>query len=259
VAGPRILRAMDLGLSGRVALVCGASAGIGRAIAAALVDEGARVAISSRSRERIERAAAEIGAHPLVHDNADLDAIPDLVAAVEDRFGSGIEVLVCNTGGPPASPDALAFTREQWDLAHRTLVQAPVELVAAVVPGMRERGFGRIVNVVSTVAREPNPALMLSNTERAGVLGAFTTIAHQVAGDGITLNSLLTGRIATERLYSLAGSEQAARERARAEVPAGRLGTPEEMAAAAVFLCSRGAAYITGTAIAVDGGMSRAI
>jgi 3-oxoacyl-[acyl-carrier protein] reductase len=250
---------METGIAGRVALVCGASAGIGRAIAAALAAEGARVAITSRSPERIRAAGAAIGAHPLVHDTGDLDAIPALVASVEDHFGAGIDVLVCNTGGPPANPDALAFTREEWERAHRTLVQGPVELIAAVVPGMRARAFGRIVNVVSTAAREPIGPLMLSNTERAGVLAAFTTIAHQVAADGITLNSLLTGRIATERLYALAGSQEAARERARTDVPAGRLGTPEEMAAAAVFFCSEAAGYITGTALAVDGGMSRAV
>ena len=255
----RIVRRMDMGIAGRVALVCGASAGIGRAIAAGLVAEGARVAITSRSPERIAAAAEPLGALGLVHDTADLDAIPGVVARVEEHHGAPVEILVCNTGGPPANPDALAFTREQWEAAHRTLVLAPMEFIRAVVPGMRDRGFGRIVNVVSTAAREPIAPLMLSNTERAGALAAFTTIAHQVAGDGITLNSLLTGRIATDRLYSLAGSREAAEERARTDVPAGRLGTPEEMAAAAVFLSSTGAAYITGTAIAVDGGLTRAV
>jgi 3-oxoacyl-[acyl-carrier protein] reductase len=250
---------MDTGIAGRVALVCGASAGIGRAIATALAAEGARVAMTSRTQERIEAAAAPIGALPVVHETADLDAIPAVVAEVGERFGAPVEILVCNTGGPPANPDALGFSREQWEAAHRSLLLAPVEFIAAVVPAMRERGFGRIVNVVSTAAREPIPQLMLSNSERAAALAAFRTISHQVAGDGITLNSLLTGRIATERLYSLAGSKEAAEQRAAVEVPAGRLGTPEEMAAAAVFLCSDGAAYITGQAIAVDGGLTRAV
>jgi 3-oxoacyl-[acyl-carrier protein] reductase len=250
---------MGTGLSGRVALVCGASAGIGRAIATALAGEGARVAMTSRTKARIEAAAAPIGALPLVHDTADLDAISAVVAHVEEHFGTPIEILVCNTGGPPANPDALGFSREQWEAAHRSLMLAPVEFIAAVVPAMRERGFGRIVNVVSTAAREPIPPLMLSNSERAGALAAFRTISHQVAGDGITLNSLLTGRIATDRLYSLAGSRESAEQRAAVEVPAGRLGRPEEMAAAAVFLCSDGAAYITGQAIAVDGGLTRAV
>lgn len=250
---------MDLGISGRVALVCGSSAGIGRAIAAALAAEGARVAMTSRSPERIEAAAAQIGALGVAHDSADLDAVPALVDRVAAHFGAPVEILVCNTGGPPANPDALGFTRAQWEDAHRSLVLAPIAMVEAVVPGMRERGFGRIVNVVSTAAREPIAPLMLSNTHRAGMLAAFTTIAHQVAADGITLNSLLPGRIATERIFSLSGSREIAERRAADEVPAGRLGLPEEMAAAAAFLCSTGAAYITGTAIAVDGGLSRAV
>lgn len=246
-------------MDGRVALVCGASAGIGLAIARGLAAEGARVAMTSRSAERIAAAAEPLGALGLVHDTGDLDAIPSLVERVTRELGAPIEILICNTGGPPANADALAFTRSQWEDAHRALVLGPVELIREVTPGMRARGFGRIVNVVSTAAREPIAPLMLSNTERAGALAAFTTIAHQVAGDGITLNSLLTGRIATERLYSLAGSREEAERRARAEVPAGRLGDPDEMAAAAVFLCSERAAYITGTALAVDGGMSRAV
>ncbi|MEQ8834970.1 MAG: SDR family oxidoreductase [Miltoncostaeaceae bacterium] len=250
---------MDMGLDGRVALVCGASAGIGRAVAEALAAEGARVAMTSRSAERIEAAAAPLGALPIIHDTADLDAIPDVVARVREHYGAPVEVLVCNTGGPPANPDALGFGRAQWEAAHRALVLAPVEFVAAVVPAMRERGFGRIVNIVSTAAREPIPPLMLSNTERAGALAAFRTISHQVAGDGVTLNSLLTGRIATDRLFSLAGSREEAERRALTEVPAGRLGAPAEMAAAAVFLCSAGAGYITGQAIAVDGGLTRAV
>ncbi len=250
---------MDLGLDGRVALVCGSSAGIGRAIAEALAAEGARVAMTSRSAERIGAAAAGVGGLGLVHDSADLDAAPGLVERVSAHFDAPIEILVCNTGGPPANPDALGFTRRQWEDAHRSLVLGPMALIEAAVPGMRERGFGRIVNVVSTAAREPIGPLMLSNTHRAGMLAAFTTIAHQVAGDGITLNSLLPGRIATDRIFSLSGSREAAQERARAEVPAGRLGLPHEMGAAAAFLCSTGAAYITGTAIAVDGGLSRAV
>lgn len=250
---------MDLGISGRVALVCGSSAGIGRAIADALAQEGARVAMTSRSAERIGAAAAQIGALGLVHDSADADGAAGLVDRVAGHFGAPVEILVCNTGGPPANPDALAFTREQWEEAYRGLVLGPMALIEASVPAMRERGFGRILNVVSTAAREPAGPLMLSNTHRAGMLAAFTTIAHQVAGDGITLNSLLPGRIATERIFSLHGSQEAAQERARHEVPAGRLGLPEEMAAAAAFLCSAGAAYITGTAIAVDGGLSRAV
>src|SRR6266513_2435467 len=137
---------MDLGLAGRVALVTGASKGIGRGIAAALVAEGARVAISSRSQERVEAAAAEIGAEPFVHDSGDLDAAPELVDGVERRLGP-IDVFVANTGGPPAGPDPLGFGRDEWNAAYRTLVLAPMTIAQRAVPGMRERGFGRAVGV----------------------------------------------------------------------------------------------------------------
>lgn len=249
---------MDLGLQDRVALVTGASKGLGRAIAAALAAEGARVAVTSRSRERVEAAASAIGARPFVHDSADLDAVPALVAQVGRELGP-IDVLVTNTGGPPAGPDALGFTREQWRAAYADLVLAPLALVDAVLPGMRERGFGRILNVASTAVREPLPALMLSNSHRAATLAAFKTIARQVAADGVTLNSVLPGRIGTDRLYELYGSAQAAAASAAADVPAGRLGSPEELAAAAAFLCSVPASYVTGQALAVDGGLLRSI
>ena len=249
---------MDLGLEGRVALVTGASKGMGRAIAAQLVEEGAQVAISSRSRERISDAAEAIGARGYVYDSADLDAAPALVERVESELGP-LDVLVTNTGGPPGNPDALGFERDQWEAAYRTLVLSPMALIEAALPGMRERGFGRILNVVSSAVREPIPNLMLSNAHRASMLAAFKTVARQVAGDGVTLNSALPGRIATARLGELMGSLEQAEEQAAEEVPAGRLGTVEEFAAAAVFLCSARASYITGVALLVDGGLTRSI
>jgi 3-oxoacyl-[acyl-carrier protein] reductase len=250
---------VDLGLKDRVALVLGASKGIGRAIAAELVAEGARVAVASRSRERIEAAAAELGATGVVHDTADLDAAPRLLAEVRERLGAPVEVLVTNTGGPPGGPDPLAFGREAWEAAYRSLVLAPVALIEAAVPAMRERGFGRIVNVASSSVREPIANLMLSNSHRAGTLAAFKTLARHLAADGITLNSVLPGRIATERLLEMAGSAEAVERAAREEVPAGRPGTPEELAAAAVFLCSARASYVTGVALLVDGGLTRSV
>jgi 3-oxoacyl-[acyl-carrier protein] reductase len=249
---------MDLGLEGKVALVTGASKGLGRAIAAELAAEGARVALSSRSRERTEATAAEIGAVAYVHDGSDLDAVPGLVAGVEAELGP-IDVLVCNTGGPPGGPDALGFTREQWEDAYRNLVLGPMTLVEAVVPGMRARGWGRVVNVVSAGVREPIPNLMLSNAHRVSMINAFKTIARQVAPDGVTLNSVLPGRIDTDRILELMGSREAAEDFARREVPAQRMGTVEEFAAVAVFLCSERAAYVTGEAIVVDGGLTRSV
>ena len=244
---------MDLGIEGRVALVMGASKGIGAAVARELAGEGARVAVASRSLEALEQLAGEIGAHAFAHDNADLDSVPALVEAVTTALGP-IEILVTNTGGPPSGPDPLAFTREQWEQAHRTLVLAPIELIGAVVPGMRDRNWGRIVNIGSLTVREPMSILMLSNSERAATLAAFKTIAGYVAGSGITLNTVLPGRIGTDRLFALLGGGPP--DALAAEVPAGRVGTPEELAAAVAFLCSARASYITGTALLVDGGLA---
>jgi 3-oxoacyl-[acyl-carrier protein] reductase len=249
---------MDLGIEGKAALVAGASKGIGRAIAAELAAEGARVAITSRSRERVEATAEEIGARGFVHDSTDLDGVPRLVDDIAQALGP-IDILVCNTGGPPAGPDALAFTREQWQQAYANLVLGPMALVDAVLPGMRERGFGRILNVVGTGAREPIANLMLSNAHRISMITAFKTIARQIASEGVTLNSVLPGRIDTERIAELTGSREAAQELARQEVAAGRLGTVEEFAAVAAFLCSARASYVTAEVVSVDGGMTRSI
>ncbi len=249
---------MELGLKGRVALVTGASKGIGMGIAKALAGEGANVAVSSRSQERIDAAAAEIGARAYVHDSADLDAAGPLVDQVESDLGP-VEVLITNTGGPPPGEDPAGFSREQWEAAYRDLVLAPTALIERALPGMRERGFGRIVNVSSSAVREPIPVLMLSNVHRSGMLAGFKTLARAVAGDGVTLNTLLPGRIDTDRVAQSHGSREAAAEAARQEVPAGRLGTPDEMGAAAAFLCSEQAAYITGVALLVDGGMTRSV
>jgi 3-oxoacyl-[acyl-carrier protein] reductase len=249
---------MDLGLTGRVALVTGASKGIGRGIAAELIAEGARVAISSHSRERVEATAAELGATAYVHDTSELDHAAVLVGEVEQALGP-IDVLVCNTGGPPSDPDALGFTRDQWQAAYTSLVLGPMALVEAVVPGMRERGFGRVLNVASSGVREPIANLALSNAHRVSIVQAFKTIARQVAADGVTLNTVLPGRIDTDRLIELLGSREAAQAAAAAEVPAGRLGTVEEFAAIAVLLCSARASYVTGETVAIDGGLLRSI
>ncbi len=249
---------MDLGLRERVALVTGASKGIGRGIAAGLVAEGARVAIASRSAERIQAAASEIGARGYVFDADDLDAAPALIERVASDLGP-VDVYVANTGGPPAGPDPLAFTREQWESAHRTLVLSPMAFLERLLPGMRSRGFGRVVAIGSIAVLEPVDNLQLSNAHRPGLVAAFKVLARRFAADGVTLNTVHPGRIATDRLADSTGSLDAAQEAARKVVPAGRLGTVEELAAAAVFLCSVPAGYITGTSLLVDGGLSQGV
>jgi 3-oxoacyl-[acyl-carrier protein] reductase len=249
---------VDLGLEGRVALVMGASRGIGRAIAAALAREGARVAIVSRSREKLDEAAAEIGeaATPFVADVSDLDHLAVLPTEVESVLGP-IEILVLNAGGPPLG-GALDHELDEWELAYRSLVLAPRVLAGAVVPGMRERGWGRIVNVGSSSTREPIPGLNLSNSHRMAAVGFLKTLSREVAAEGITVNTVATGRFGTERLASNTGSLEAAEEAAKREVPAARLGKPEEYGDLVAFLCSERAAYLTGTVIPLDGGMLHA-
>ena len=246
---------MDLGLDGRVALITGGSKGIGLGIARALGAEGARVAIAARSRDAVEAAAGELGAEGFVFDSGDLDAIPGLLEGVESALGP-IDVYVANTGGPPPNADPLGFTREQWEEAHRTLVLSPMTILEGVLPGMREHGWGRVVLVASSAVREPIAALQLSNAHRPGMIVAFKVLAKQAARDGVTLNTLLPGRIATDRIVDTAGSREAAEEAARETIPAGRLGDIADMGAAAAFLCSDQAGYITGTTLLVDGGMT---
>ena len=246
-----------MGLKGRVALVMGASQGIGRGIATALAREGARVAISSRSEEKLDAAAAEIEGEvaSFVADTGDLERLTRLPAEVAERLGP-VEILVANTGGPPLG-GALDHDFEDWESAYRSLVLAPRVLVEEVLPAMRERGWGRIVNVGSSSTREPIPGLNLSNSHRMAAVGFLKTLSGEVAADGITVNTVATGRFATERVASNAGSMEAAEEAAAELVPAGRLGQPEEYGDLVAFLCSERAAYITGTVIPIDGGMLR--
>jgi 3-oxoacyl-[acyl-carrier protein] reductase len=246
---------MDLGLQGKVALVTGGSRGIGRAIAQALAAEGARVAVAARSSEDAQAVADAIGGRAYTFDSDDLAAVDPLVDAVQRDLGP-IDVYVANTGGPPVGADPLGFTDEQWEAAHRSLVISPMAILRRVLPGMRERGFGRVLAVSSAAAREPLDGLQLSNANRPGLLAAFKLLARETAADGVTFNAVLPGRIATDRIAGHGGME-AAQERARAEVPAGRLGTVEEIAAAAAFLCSAPASYVTGQSLLVDGGVTR--
>jgi 3-oxoacyl-[acyl-carrier protein] reductase len=245
---------VDLGLSGRVALVLGASKGIGLGIAVALAREGARLAISSRSADSLAEAAAEIGGDVAVlpADTGNLDRMAALPGDVADAVGP-VEILITNTGGPPPG-GALEHDAETWEAAYTSLVQAPRVLAETVLPGMRERGWGRIVNVASTSVREPIPGLALSNAHRMATVGLFKTLASEVAADGVTVNTVATGQFATERLFSLHGSAEAAEQSARDTVPAGRLGTPEEYGDLVAFIASERAAYLTGAVIPLDGG-----
>jgi 3-oxoacyl-[acyl-carrier protein] reductase len=247
---------MDLGLDGRVALVTGASRGIGRGIAAALAAEGARVAVTSRDPDAGAAAAVAIGGKAYTFDSDDLGAIDGLVGAVVRDVGP-IDIYVANTGGPPFGADPLGFSDEQWEAAHRSLVVSPMAILRRVLPGMRERGWGRVLAVSSTAAVEPIGGLQLSNAHRPGLLAAFKHLARETAADGVTFNAVLPGRIATDRIAGGPGGIEAAQEAARTEVPAGRLGDVAEIAAAAAFLVSGAASYVTGQALRVDGGLTR--
>jgi 3-oxoacyl-[acyl-carrier protein] reductase len=249
---------MDLGIEGRVALVLGASKGIGRGIAGALAAEGARVAVSSRSLGRLEPVVEELGgdARAFAADTSDLERMRSLPAEVEAEMGP-VEILVLNTGGPPRGT-ALEHAVEEWEQAYRSLVLAPRVLCEEVTPGMRERGWGRIVSVASSSIREPIPGLALSNSNRMATVGFLNTLAREVAGDGITVNTIATGRFATDRFAEPFGGDLEEAERlGSADVPAGRLGTPEEFGDLVAFVASERAAYLTGTIIPLDGGVTR--
>ena len=258
---------MNLGLEGKVALVCGASRGLGRAIAAELAAEDATLALCSRDADPLRAAATELGPDVLAVP-ADLSAAGEPTRAVEatlERFGR-LDVLVANTGGPPAgSHDTL--TLEDWDAATALLLRSTVELTAAALPGMKERGWGRVLVVTSVAVKQPVDNLILSNSLRAAVTGYAKTLSREVAMQGITVNTILPGYTATERVTDLnrANAEREGVEpeeiqaRLEASIAMGRLAEPEEFAALAAFLASERASYITGAAIAVDGGWVRGL
>jgi 3-oxoacyl-[acyl-carrier protein] reductase len=250
---------MDLGIDGRVALVMGASKGLGRGVAGALAAEGAKVAIASRSRERLDATVAELGGDitAFVADAGDLDDLAALPAAVEAALGP-IDILVANTGGPPQGL-ALDNSIAEWEEAYRSLVLGVRVLVGAVLPGMRERGWGRIVNIGSSSTVEPIPSLTLSNANRLAAVGFLKTLSREVAEDGVTVNTIATGKFATDRIAEHLGSIENAETMARETVPAKRLGLPEEFGELVAFLASDRAAYINGTTIPIDGGLLTSI
>jgi 3-oxoacyl-[acyl-carrier protein] reductase len=239
---------MDLGLRGRTAIVCGASSGMGLAIAEALAGEGANVAMFARRRELLEREAERLGALAV---RGDLTVPKDLARLVEQTVGAfgGIDVLVNNGGGPPAGP-AAGIADDAVEGAVELLLLSAIRLTNLCLPYLEASGRGRIVNVESSSVRAPLDNLALSNALRPGVVGWMKTLAREVGPKGITVNTIAPGRIDTERLRSL-GSRDAS------QVPLGRLGEPAEIAAVACFLASDRASYVTGAVVPVDGGLTR--
>jgi 3-oxoacyl-[acyl-carrier protein] reductase len=252
-------------LAGRVALVTGASSGLGFAAARALALRGARLAIASRSgdklaaaRERLVATGAEVEAIPA--DVRDADSLAALVAEATRRLGP-IDVLVANGGGPPAKP-AVELEEADWQVAIPLALLFVPRLCRLVLPGMRERKWGRIVAINSVSARQPIPGLALSNALRPAVLGYLKTLSQEVAADGVTVNAVLPGYSRTERQEELAAAASARTGKPREEIvagwiantPIGRMAEPEELGAVVGFLASPEASYVTGQAIAVDGG-----
>ena len=260
---------MNLGLDGKVAIVAAASKGLGKAVALGLAAEGCRIAMFSRDQASIEAAAAEVrersGAQVEalaadVMQEADLRRVFDTAVA---RFGQ-VDVLFMNSGGPP--PGTFDdFDDAAWLRAFELLVLSTTRMTRMVLPGMRERRWGRIINLTSTSVKQPIARLMLSNALRSGVTAMANTLAREVARDGITVNNLAPGRILTDRVEQIdadAASRQGKpieeiRAAQLAEIPMRRYGQPHEYAAAAVFLASQQASYITGVTLLVDGGSFR--
>lgn len=257
---------MDLGIRGKVALVSAASKGLGRAIAEEFAAEGASVVMCARGKEALDVAVNAIGkatGADVIGVAADVSKPEDVtrvVLAALHRF-SRIDILVTNSGGPPSGMFE-SLTPEMWDDAVRLLLMSTVNLCREVVPGMRERKWGRIINVTSISVKQPVEGLMLSNSLRAGVTGFAKTLSNEVARDGITVNCILPGHTRTQRAIDLTTANAArqgisfeeAVKRRHAEIPMGRMGEPREFAALAAFLASERASYITGTSIQVDGG-----
>lgn len=262
---------MDLGLEGRVALVCGSTRGIGRAVAKALSQEGARVAVNGRHEGSVDRAAEELEREagntvvPFVADVGVPDQAEQLVHRVTKELGR-LDVLFCNASGPPAAPFK-DQPREAWHRAVDLNLFSTIHLAAAAVPIMRKVQWGRVICLASVAAKQPLPGLILSTTARAGVLGFAKALADEVAADGITVNTVCPGFIATERIAELTetrakrekrGSQDVMRDMV-ADIPLGRMGRTDELAAVVTFLASDKASYITGAVLQVDGGFTRSI
>jgi 3-oxoacyl-[acyl-carrier protein] reductase len=238
---------MDLGISGRRAAVAAASRGLGYATAAALANEGVRVAICSRDRDAIGEAAQEIGhgAVALTADVSTANGARRFVDAARDALG-GIDILVTNAGGPPPG-DFSSIRVDQYLAALELNCLSVIAMCDAAVPPMREARWGRVVAITSIAVRQPIPQLILSNTARAGATGFLKTLAREVAADGVTVNSLQPGLHDTERVRQLGNADAAG-------IPAGVIGRPADFGTIAAFVCSEHARFLTGSAIQVDGG-----
>lgn len=250
---------MDLQIKNRVALITGASSGLGQACALALAAEGARVAVAARRLPELEKTAAharDLGApdaRPFNVDLTDSHSIDHLVRDVHDAFG-GVDILIANSGGPKPGTFTQA-TGDNWDAGYRGVLRSMLQLIEGVLPGMRERKWGRIVALTSTSVKQPIATLALSNMFRTALVSGLKTLSSEVARDGVTVNAIATGRIETDRLRSLYGDDETALQNAGKEVPIGRIAQPDEFAPLVAFLCGETARYITGQTISIDGGL----
>ena len=246
---------MDLGLEGRAAIVCGGSEGIGLGIAEALVEEGANVVLFARRAKPLERAAERLGGLAVPGDVTSADDVERLVDAAVDAHGR-IDILVNNSGGPPRTP-AVGLTAEQVTAAANLLLVSVVRLTGLCLPHLERSDAGRIVNVTSSTVKEPNDNLALSNAVRPGVVGWAKTLSRELGPKAITVNSIAPGRIDTERIREVwpDGPTESDLE----TIPLRRLGTTREIGDVVAFLCSPRASYVTGTVIAVDGGLVRGL
>jgi 3-oxoacyl-[acyl-carrier protein] reductase len=262
---------MDLGLRNKVAMVGGASKGLGFAVARALAAEGAQVSIASRDAEAIKRAAhtieEETGGHALAvpADLSQADGIAHWHAVTMEQFG-GVDLLFANTGGPPAGT-ALSFDDQAWQSAFDLLLMSVIRAVRLAVPSMRARGGGAILIGTSSSVKEPIPALALSNVMRSGVTSLAKSLSFELAADKIRINTLIPGRIATDRLRYLdevnakksGHSVEEHQARNAASIPLGRYGAPDDFGRVGAFLLSDAASYITGTSVQVDGGLIKGL
>ena len=246
---------MDLGLSGRTAIVCGASSGMGLGIARSLRGEGANVAMFARRADLLEREAEQIGGLAVPGDVTSSDDLERLVASVVGTYG-GIDILVNNSGGPPRAT-ATELDADNVRAAVDLLLVSIVRLTELCLPHLERSGRGRIVNITSSTVREPIDSLALSNAVRPGVVGWAKSLARQVGPKGITVNSIAPGSIDTDRLREV--DPDGPSEKDLREIPLRRLGTTQEIGDVVAFLCSERAAYVSGAVIFVDGAASRSL